>query len=142
MSTAPSSGSSTSNSATNSKFIFHQTEDVTSKYELGKVLGSGQFGCATVGTDKKTGARVAIKTIDKTRFRAADFQYQADAMKSEIEIMQSLNHPNIIKLLDVFETETALHLVMELCEGGELFDRYVGSFHFSFSKFLVSRLFP
>ena len=105
-------------------YIVGKTEPLSTKYEVGAVLGTGQYGLATHGVNKVTKQRVAIKTIDKTRFRATDIAYQYDAMASEIQIMRSIDHPNIIKLLDVFEDEKEIHIVMELCEGGELFDRY------------------
>lgn len=114
MSSAPSSG----------KYIIGKTEDISTKYEIGKLLGSGQYGRASIATCKKTGQRVAVKTIDKSRFRS-DMAYQFEAMANEIDIMRKLDHPNIIKLLDVMESDTELNIVMELCEGGELFDRYV-----------------
>lgn len=105
-----------------SKYIVGKTEDVSAKYDMGKVLGSGQYGRASIATSKKTGQRVAIKTIDKSRFRS-DIAYQFEAMANEIDIMRKLDHPNIIKLVDVLESENELNIVMELCEGGELFDR-------------------
>jgi len=104
-------------------YIVGLTEPVQSKYEFGKLLGSGQYGSACVATCKKTGRKVAIKTISKSRFRSCDIAYQYESMRNEIAIMRSVDHPHIIKLLDVCESETELHLVMELCEGGELFDR-------------------
>jgi len=106
-----------------SGYIVGLTEPLTKYYELGKVLGSGQYGAASVAVDKRTGRKAAVKTINKSRFRSTDMAYHYEAMRNEISIMRSVEDPHIIKLLDVFESETELHLVMELCEGGELFDR-------------------
>lgn len=46
-----------------------------------------------------------------------------DELRNELDVMRRVDHPNIIKLYDVFETSTELYIVMELCQGGELFDR-------------------
>lgn len=48
-----------------------------------------------------------------------------DSLRKEIEITQKLDHPNIVRLFAVYEDHCSLYLVMELCEGGELFDRLV-----------------
>jgi len=45
--------------------------------------------------------------------------------------MKSLDHPNIIKLYETFEDARNVYLVMELCEGGELFDRIIAKGHFT-----------
>ena len=51
--------------------------------------------------------------------------------KNEIEILRNLDHPHIIKLYETFEDAINIYLVMELCEGGELFDKIVEQGHFS-----------
>lgn len=51
-----------------------------------------------------------------------------------VVVMQSLDHPSIITLFDVFETDTHVQLVMEMCTGGELFDRIIAEQHFSEDK--------
>lgn len=104
-------------------FIYGRTPDINETYEFLRVLGSGQYGKAHAAKNKTTGQHVAVKTINKSRFRFADRRYQFDAMRNEIAITRALNHPNIISLFEVYENETDLHLVMELCQGGELFDR-------------------
>jgi calcium-dependent protein kinase len=53
-----------------------------------------------------------------------------NTFKHEVEILRNLDHPNIIKLYETFEDENNLYLVMELCEGGELFDRIIESGYF------------
>jgi len=92
------------------------------KYDLGKKLGQpGQFGYAQEATDKKTKDKRAVKVINKGRFASSQF----DNFRREIEIVKSLDHPNIIRGYDVFENEENLMIVMEYCGGGELFDRIV-----------------
>lgn len=67
----------------------------------------------------------AIKIIPKSKVR------NPDRFRREIEIMRNLDHPNIIKLFETFEDARNVYLVMELCEGGELFDRIIDKGHFS-----------
>lgn len=104
-------------------FIYGRTTDIAESYEFIKVLGSGQYGKAHSARRLSDGKMFAVKTINKSRFRFADRKYQFDAMRNEIAITRALDHPNIISLFEVYENETDLHLVMELCTGGELFDR-------------------
>lgn len=104
-------------------YIIGPTPPITDYYTLGKTLGTGQYGAAYEAVSNSNGMDVAVKVINKSRFRSSDIAYQFDSMRSEIGIMRTVDHPNIIKLHDVFETENDLYLVMELCRGGELFDR-------------------
>ena len=65
-----------------------------------------------------------MKVISKARFtRHSDQKYHFDSLRAEIEVMQRMSHPNIIKLYEVYESASDLYLVMECCSGGELFDR-------------------
>mmetsp|Transcript_154123 Transcript_154123/g.287320 ORF Transcript_154123/g.287320 Transcript_154123/m.287320 type:complete len:711 (-) Transcript_154123:75-2207(-) len=87
-----------------------------SGYEMaGMRLGEGGFGQVCVATHKATSTRVAVKTVHKRRMKA-------EALKRETEIMKQLDHPNIVKLIEVVEDPNCYYLVMELCSGGELFD--------------------
>lgn len=53
---------------------------------------------------------------------------------TEITIMKELDHPNVIKLFETFEDATCIYLIMELCEGGELFDKISDEGYFSEEK--------
>lgn len=92
---------------------------------FGRRLGQpGQFGEAMLATCKKTNVMYAVKIISKGRFtRHSDLAYHFESLRAEIEVMRRLTHPNIIELHDVFESVNHLYLVMECCQGGELFDR-------------------
>ena len=92
---------------------------------LGPQLGQpGQFGHAVLATHKASGQKRAVKVISKSKFsRASDKKLHFQELRNEIEVMRTMSHPNIIKLYEVFETESELFIVMELCSGGELFDR-------------------
>nr|CCA27347.1 predicted protein putative [Albugo laibachii Nc14] len=83
------------------------------------------FGTVRVGTDSSTEQTVAIKTIPKFQIS------QPDVMQSDFRILRSFDHPNIIKLYDVCEGPRHLHIITELCTGGELFDRIIARGHFS-----------
>ncbi|KAJ6386511.1 hypothetical protein OIU78_016429 [Salix suchowensis] len=98
-----------------------QTSNLKDKYVLGEQLGWGQFGVIRVCTDKLTGEVLACKSISKDRLVTSD---DARSVKLEIEIMTRLSgHDNVVDLKAVYEDENYVHLVMELCAGGELFQQ-------------------
>ncbi|WOL11686.1 calcium-dependent protein kinase 20 [Canna indica] len=103
--------------------------DIGSRYELGKELGRGEFGVTYLCTDKDSGEHLACKSISKNKLRTV---VDIEDVRREVEIMKHLPaHPNIVRLKDTYEDEDAVHLVMELCEGGELFDRIVARGHYT-----------
>merc|ERR1719284_565297 len=89
-----------------------------------KKLGEGSYGYVCKATNKATKAVRAIKTIAKAGMK------NPERFKQEIAIMKMMDHPNIIKLYESFEDHRNIYLVMELCEGGELFDRIIDAGHF------------
>lgn len=101
------------------------TPDINTVYTLAEQLGQpGQFGRAHRAIHKVTGEQRAVKVVSKTKFtRSADKRIHFKELRLEIEILRQMNHENIIKLYDVFETLNELFIVMEICQGGELFDR-------------------
>lgn len=104
-------------------------DDVRSRYEFGRELGRGEFGVTYECTDNNTGEKVACKTISKSRLRT---EIDVEDVRREVEIMKRLpSHPNIVKYKAVFEDKEAIYLVMELCEGGELFDRIIAKGHYT-----------
>ncbi|KAA8542373.1 hypothetical protein F0562_023491 [Nyssa sinensis] len=99
------------------------------KYILGRELGRGEFGITYLSTDRETREALACKSISKKKLRTA---VDIEDVRREVAIMSSLpDHPNIVKLKATYEDNEAVHLVMELCEGGELFDRIVARGHYS-----------
>ena len=90
-------------------------------YEIGDILGEGAFGCVRKGVQLATGHEVAIKTILKTQVRRTD---DTNAIM-EVEILRKLDHPNIMKILEVIEDSRNYHIITELCTGGELFGKLV-----------------
>ncbi|KAI3951409.1 hypothetical protein MKW98_030261 [Papaver atlanticum] len=103
--------------------------DIDITYELGRELGRGEFGITYLCTDKASGDEYACKSISKKKLRTA---VDIEDVRREVEIMKHLpKHPNIVTLKDTYEDDNAVHLVMELCEGGELFDRIVARGHYT-----------
>ncbi|XP_050430927.1 MAP/microtubule affinity-regulating kinase 3-like isoform X3 [Adelges cooleyi] len=91
------------------------------KYKLLKTIGKGNFAKVKLAKHVPTGKEVTIKIIDKTQLLPGSLQ----KLFREVRIMKMLDHPNIVKLLQVIETEKTLYLVMEYASGGEVFDYLV-----------------
>eukprot|EP00899_Mesostigma_viride_P008122 jgi/Mesvir1/17310/Mv07707-RA.1 len=101
-------------------------------YKLGAVLGTGGFSTVRVATNRKTGEKVAVKTLNKKGKYSGDDSLIRNEIAVMVRILEKVSsHPNVIRLLDVFDDAQDVHLVMELCTGGELFDRIVERGHYS-----------
>ncbi|XP_007517682.1 serine/threonine-protein kinase NIM1 [Erinaceus europaeus] len=105
-----------------------QDEKVVKEITLGKrigfyrirgEIGSGNFSQVKLGIHSLTKEKVAIKILDKTKLD----QKTQRLLSREISSMEKLHHPNIIRLYEVVETLSRLHLVMEYAAGGELFGK-------------------
>ncbi|GMH09681.1 hypothetical protein Nepgr_011522 [Nepenthes gracilis] len=109
-----------------------KTGDLKDHYTLGKKLGHGQFGTTFVCVEKATGKEYACKTIAKRKLVTKE---DVEDVRREVEIMHHLaGHPNVISIRAAYEDAVAVHLVMELCAGGELFDRIVKRGHYTERK--------
>eukprot|EP01002_Notosolenus_urceolatus_P000484 NODE_1118_length_1571_cov_78.861367_g921_i0.p1 GENE.NODE_1118_length_1571_cov_78.861367_g921_i0~~NODE_1118_length_1571_cov_78.861367_g921_i0.p1 ORF type:complete len:464 (-),score=115.94 NODE_1118_length_1571_cov_78.861367_g921_i0:104-1495(-) len=97
------------------------------KYDMGEKLGSGSYAEVFLCKEKSTGQEFAMKMLDKKKAGAKGMK----AAFAEVDILRSLNHPNVIGLRDAFETEKDLVMVLELVRGGELFDKIVALKHYS-----------
>lgn len=100
------------------RFVTHSTSEISSEYDVGDQAGEGTQGVVFRATRKKTGVVRAIKKVPKKSVCMDKFRF-------EIELMKRLDHPNIIKLYETFDDRSSTYLVMELCSGGELFDKVV-----------------
>ncbi|MBA0607236.1 hypothetical protein Godav_019572 [Gossypium davidsonii] len=101
-------------------------------YNLGRKLGQGQFGTTFLCIEKGTGKEYACKSIAKRKLTTTE---DVDDVKREIQIMHHLaGHPNVISIKGSYEDNMAVHVVMQLCAGGELFDRIVKRGHYSERK--------
>lgn len=93
---------------------------IISNYEIGKEIGSGAFGTVNIAEDRKTGEKVAVKCISKSRIQKSNMGPQ---VKKEITTMKKLNHPNIVRIQEVLMSNSHLYLVLEYAGGGELFTK-------------------
>eukprot|EP00579_Thalassiosira_antarctica_P023209 CAMPEP_0201987002 /NCGR_PEP_ID=MMETSP0904-20121228/91569_1 /ASSEMBLY_ACC=CAM_ASM_000553 /TAXON_ID=420261 /ORGANISM="Thalassiosira antarctica, Strain CCMP982" /LENGTH=169 /DNA_ID=CAMNT_0048541089 /DNA_START=1302 /DNA_END=1807 /DNA_ORIENTATION=- len=89
------------------------------KYHIDpRILGTGQQGSVRECIDRVTGQRYAVKSI-----RKSDPSVKPGGLAREIMLLQEMEDSNIIQLVDVFEDADYVHLVTDLCTGGELFDK-------------------
>jgi len=96
-------------------------QDIKLKYHIDPlILGKGQQGSVRACVDRLTGIRYAVKSVCKIEQK----QFKGFVQR-EVPLLQEINHQNVIKLVDFFEDEDYIHLVTELCHGGELFTRIV-----------------
>ncbi|KAI3495200.1 hypothetical protein L2E82_40269 [Cichorium intybus] len=104
-------------------------EDIRRHYTLGKELGRGQFGVTYLCTENSSGHTYACKSILKRKLASKN---DKEDIKREIQIMQHLSgQPNIVEFKGTYEDRQSVHLVMELCAGGELFDRIIAQGHYT-----------
>lgn len=104
--------------------LFLRRDSCKDSYALGRVLGQGSFATVKRATHKKDGTVWAVKIIKKAALNNED----RACLDKEVEIMErlaDLKHPNIVLLREVFDTPASFYMVMELCVGGEVFDRVV-----------------
>ncbi|GMI02472.1 hypothetical protein TrVE_jg11965 [Triparma verrucosa] len=109
------------------KALFYKQDECETFYKMGKILGQGSFATVKLATNKKDGTKWAIKVIQKKNLGPEDDA----ALKSEVEVLQSVKHENIVFLNEIFDTKQNLYMVMEVCAGGELFDRITEKDHYS-----------
>jgi len=88
-------------------------------YDVIKQLGKGGYGKVYEVKNKKTGELRACKHLSKLNIK------NLDKFRREIEILKKMDHPNIIRIYEVYESERSLYIVMEECKGGEIFDRII-----------------
>ncbi|KAG8480625.1 hypothetical protein CXB51_025241 [Gossypium anomalum] len=101
-------------------------------FSLGRKLGQGQFGTTFLCLEKSTGREYACKSIAKRKLLTDE---DVEDVRREIQIMHHLaGHPNVISIKGAYEDAVAVHVVMELCAGGELFDRIIQRGHYTERK--------
>ncbi|KAB5539895.1 hypothetical protein PHYPO_G00094430 [Pangasianodon hypophthalmus] len=103
------------------RVVTTKTQHIATYYTINReeVLGGGRFGIVHKCVENSSGLTLAAKII-KTRN-----QKEKEVVKSEIEVMNQLNHASLIQLYAAYESRNDITLVMEYVEGGELFDRII-----------------
>ncbi|KAI3646929.1 hypothetical protein MP228_007150 [Amoeboaphelidium protococcarum] len=93
-------------------------------YVLNKVLGEGNFATVQLAIQKGSMQRAACKIIQKSKLDLHINKKQFQHLRNEVQVLQSINHPNLVQLLDVYETDKSIYLMLEYVgDGGELFTR-------------------
>lgn len=109
-----------------------KTGNLKDIYSLGRKLGQGQFGTTFLCIEKEGGRDFACKSIAKRKLTTEE---DVEDVRREIQIMHHLaGHENVISIVGAYEDAVAVHVVMELCAGGELFDRIIQRGHYSERK--------
>ena len=106
---------------------FSERENPIGDYLLNEEIGSGGFAKVVQGIHIPTGEKVAVKIMDKAQIFSEPLNL--NRIQREIAILKIVRHKNIIKLYELMETPNKIYLVMEYCNGGELFDYIVSKQH-------------
>ena len=99
-----------------SHFIGEHIDKVEKSYEFIKELGKGSYGQVFRCQNKINGNVYACKKMSKKKIK------NKDQFKTEINLLRATDHPNIIKLYEIYEDNKYIYLIMEECSGGEFFD--------------------
>ena len=104
-------------------------ENIVAAYDIKDVVGKGQYGVCRRAIRRADGLEVAIKSISRSKLLT---QQDLEDVDREIAIMRHLAvHPNIVQIIEVYEDNNYIHLIQELCKGGELFDQIINKGHYS-----------
>lgn len=106
-------------------------KQIQAKYTINpEVLGTGNFGKVFLAQwTANPNIKVAIKALSK-----AKIENQIDLIREEIKILSKLDHPNIIRYYETYESDKYMYLVMEYCNGGELFEKLTRNGDSTFSE--------
>ena len=102
-------------------FIHSVTCELRCKYDIKEIIGKGSFSVVRRAIDLQSKVERAVKLIIKNNLDES----QTQTIQNEVEILKSLDHPNIVRVTEVVEEVNKLCIVTELCTGGELFDKIV-----------------
>ncbi|PIK35182.1 putative serine/threonine-protein kinase DCLK3 isoform X5 [Apostichopus japonicus] len=100
--------------------------EVLERYRLGEKVGDGNFADVHAGVLRSTGEEFAIKKVDKSKLKGKE-----SMIENEIAILKEIDHPNIVKLYEEFETDDYIYLIMDYIRGGDLFDAIIDSVKFT-----------
>ncbi|XP_053571756.1 serine/threonine-protein kinase DCLK3 [Bombina bombina] len=100
--------------------------DIEYFYEIGKIIGDGNFATVKMCKLRNIHEEYAMKIIDKSKHMGKEI-----VIANEVRIMKCLSHPNIVKLLDNYETDAEIYLILEYVNGGDLFDAVIENIKFT-----------
>ncbi|POI31243.1 hypothetical protein CIB84_005006 [Bambusicola thoracicus] len=112
--------------STSRRHAIKSRTDVENHYEIGRTIGDGNFAVVKECRHCDSNQIYAMKIVDKSKLKGKE-----DMMESEILIIRSLSHPNIVSLIEVYETEAEIYLILEYVPGGDLFDAIIESVKFT-----------
>jgi myosin-light-chain kinase len=116
--------------ASRSKFeSSHYPEDIREKYKIGAILGIGTFGQVRECISEASKESFAVKIVDYSPAKTPSVKHSL--ARAEAELLAALDHPNIVSFIEVYEDAHFLYVVMELCPGGEVFEKLVAKGHLS-----------
>ena len=87
-------------------------------YDLEETIGEGHFAVVKLARHVFTGEKVAVKVIDKTKLDEVSKSH----LFQEVRCMKLVQHPNVVRLYEVIDTQTKLYLILELGDGGDMYD--------------------
>ena len=132
------STSSENISVTSKIYVSQLNKSPEEDYVNIKAMGQGTFGKVFKVKHRITGLSRAMKVIPKS----VSSKGREQAIFNEIEVLKTLDHPNVLKIFEIYSTDNAYYLVTELCQGGELFDKILseGPFDESQSACLIYQI--
>ncbi|XP_060839199.1 SNF-related serine/threonine-protein kinase [Rhopalosiphum padi] len=96
----------------------HNGGNIAGMYDLEQTLGKGHFAVVKMARHVFTGEQVAVKVIDKNKLE----EVSRNHLYQEVRCMKLVQHPNVVRLYEVIDTHSKLYLILELADGGDLYD--------------------
>ena len=95
------------------------TDNIKDVYSFKKKIGAGNFGTVRLASPKTNPEKIfAVKTIPRERI-----EDDLELLEQELQILLTVDHPNIIQFYETYRDQKYFHIVMEYCDGGELFEK-------------------
>ena len=125
---------------TNELLVSESKSDPDKEFRKLKFLGEGSFGAVYQVRNKYTGAICAMKIIKKTSSCSIE---EEQKIKNEINILRTMDHPNILKIFEFYSNQKEYSIITELCSMGELFDQIInkGPFNEKYSAYVLYQIF-
>ena len=125
---------------TNNVIIGHSKSDPNEDYTKLNFLGEGSFAAVYKVENKLTGQVRAMKIIKKSSTCTAEDDQE---IINEINILRTMDHPNILKIFEFYSNKDSYSIVTELCSGGELFQEIIdkGPFNEKYSAYVMYQIF-